>query len=141
VSGGAAWNAPFWVDAATMSDDLAADLKEFIAQHIHSLAQLELLLMLRRDRAGLWTAEEVMKALYIQKETAEDLMADLVQRGFAVQEAMGVRYEPANDMASFIERLAQLYLERRVAVTTEIYSKPVNSVKAFADAFRLRKKE
>jgi hypothetical protein len=70
------------------------------------------------------------------------MMNDLVQRGFAVREVAGFRYRPANDtVARLIERLERLYQERRVAVTTEIYSRPENFVKAFADAFRLRKKE
>jgi hypothetical protein len=51
-------------------------------------------------------------------------------------------YQPANDaLAGLIGRLAKLYQERRVAVATEIFSKPIDFVKAFADAFRLREEK
>jgi hypothetical protein len=38
-----------------------------------------------------------------------------------------------------IDQLADLYQQRRVAVITQIYSRPVKNVQTFADAFRLRK--
>ena len=47
----------------------------------------------------------------------------------------------ATPIAQLIERLNRVYQERRVAVTTEIFSKPIDFVKAFADAFRLRKEK
>ena len=40
-----------------------------------------------------------------------------------------------------IEMLAETYRDRRLAVTNEIYSKPLDKVKTFAEAFRLRKEE
>jgi hypothetical protein len=40
-----------------------------------------------------------------------------------------------------VARLAGTYRERRVAVITLIVSKPLESVRAFSDAFRIRKKE
>jgi hypothetical protein len=125
-----------------MGDDFPSDVRNFIGQKIHSVAQLELLLLLRGASEHLWTAEEIAKPLYIQPQTAASLLADLVANGFAVQSGPGFYYQPANDIvASLIDRLANLYQERRVAVTSEIYSKPVDFVKAFADAFRVRKEE
>ena len=125
-----------------MSDAFPPDVKDFIRQSIHSLAQLEVLLMLRGEPERHWTAEDVAKVLYVQPPVATDLLTDLVRRGLAVQPEASFRYQPANDaLRDLIERLAQLYHDRRVAVTTEIYSKPVDFVKAFADAFRLRKEE
>jgi hypothetical protein len=125
-----------------MSDEFPADVKDFIRQSIHSLAQLEVLLMLRGEPERVWTAEDVAKILYMQPPVATDLLVDLVRRGLAAQADASFHYQPANDaLRDLIERLAQLYHDRRVAVTTEIYSKPVDFVKAFADAFRLRKEE
>ena len=40
-----------------------------------------------------------------------------------------------------IDTLADTYRERRVAVVTAIASKPMENVRAFSDAFRLRRKE
>lgn len=125
-----------------MSDDFPADVKEFIGQNIHSVAQLEVLLTLYREPERSWTTEEITTLLYLQREMVNELLNDLVQRGFAVRAETSFRYQPANDtIARLIERLAGLYHERRVAVTTEIFSRPIDSVKAFADAFRLREEK
>ncbi len=125
-----------------MVDSLPNDVKEFISEHIHSLAQLETLLTLRRQPEKLWTVDEVTNYLYLERQMVNDLLVDIVRRGFAEQECGNFRYRTANDIvAGLIDRLAQLYQERRVAVTTEIFAKPVDSVRAFADAFRLRGKE
>jgi hypothetical protein len=125
-----------------MVDGLPSDVKEFIRQHIHSLAQLEVLLTLRREPERLWTIDEVTTALYLQGQMVNDLLLDVVRRGLAEQEGGNFRYRPANDtLAGLIDRLAQLYQERRVAVTTEIFAKPVDSFRAFAEAFRLRGKD
>ena len=125
-----------------MVDGFPYDVKEFINQHIHSLAQLEVLLTLRREPERLWTIGEVTSALYLQPEMVNDLLLDVVRRGLADQEGGSFRYRPANEVVGgLIDRLAQLYRERRVAVTTEIFAKPVDSVRAFAEAFRLRRKE
>jgi hypothetical protein len=44
---------------------------------------------------------------------------------------------PALDAA--VAQLAKDYAERRVSVITLIFSKPVDKLRTFADAFRLRK--
>jgi hypothetical protein len=125
-----------------MVDGLPSDVKEFISQHIYSLAQLEVLLTLRREPTRLWTVNEVTSSLYLQRQMANELLADVVRRGLAEQLDGNYRYRPANEtVADIIDRLARLYEERRVAVTTEIFAKPVDSVRAFAEAFRLRGKE
>jgi len=125
-----------------MVDGLPNDVKDFINQHIHSLAQLEVLLTLRLEPERLWTIDEITSALYLQRQMVHDLLLDVVRRGLAEQESGNFRYRPANDtLGGLIDRLAQLYHERRVAVTTEIFAKPVDSVRAFAEAFRLRGKE
>jgi DNA-binding MarR family transcriptional regulator len=125
-----------------MTGDLPADVKEFIGKHIYSVAQLEVLLMLRGEPDRTWTLDEITNRLYLQSQMVARLLTDIVQRGFAVQEQSCFRYQPANDVVRrLIDRLAHMYQERRVAVITEIFSKPIDFVKAFADAFRVRKEE
>ena len=68
-----------------MSNDFPADVKEFIGKHIHSVAQLEILLMLRREPERTWTSVEITKGLYLESQMVTQLLTDIVQRGFAVQ--------------------------------------------------------
>jgi hypothetical protein len=125
-----------------MSDDFPTDVKQFIGHHIESLAQLEALLLLRKDAEREWKTDEIAKILYITPEMSAALLADLARRGFAVPRETCYRYRtPEAGIDRTIEQLARVYQERRVAVITEIYSKPQNKVQTFADAFRLRKEE
>jgi DNA-binding MarR family transcriptional regulator len=125
-----------------MDEVFSNDVKQFISQHIHSVAQLEVLLTMQREPARQWSADEITSLLFLQPKMVTDLLRDLVGRGFVVQSGEKFHYQPVNsDVADLIDRLAKLYRERRVAVTTEIFSKPIDFVKAFADAFRLREEK
>jgi hypothetical protein len=127
-----------------MNDDFPADIKQFIADTIDSVAQLELLLLLRSEAGKQWTAEEAGKALYSAADVTALQMADLQQkRLLAPGTATGTfhyRPEPP-DVARLVDRLADLYRQRRVAVITAVYTKPIDKIKSFADAFRLRKEK
>jgi DNA-binding MarR family transcriptional regulator len=130
------------LDRFAMPDEFPREVTEFINQHVHSLAQLEVLLMLHRDPGRIWTAEQMTNSLYLQRKMVEDLLADLVGRGFATENNGTFNYKPASDVAhGLIEQLAHLYQERRVTVISEIFAKSADSARAFADAFRLRGKE
>jgi DNA-binding HxlR family transcriptional regulator len=126
-----------------MATDFPAAVEQFIAQHIESLAQLETLLLLRRLADRGWSSSELSRQLYIAPDVCAQIVADLERRGFIERDPANselLRYRAgtaANDRV--IDELAALYQERRVAVITHIYSKPVKQVQTFADAFRLRK--
>jgi hypothetical protein len=126
-----------------MSDDFPAELKQFIAQHVESLAQLEALLILRQDSQKDWRSPELAQRLYITPDMCEAILADLDRQGFAKRlPEGGYRYHPSSaDFDGMLASLADVYQQRRVAVITEIYSKPVNKVQTFADAFRLRRED
>ena len=126
-----------------MTDDFPLELRQFIDRNIESIVQLEMLLLLRQDPNRGWDADQIAKSLYIPAEMSGALIADLSRRGFvkplAAAEAK-YSYQPADAEADLlIGQLAKFYEERRVAVVSLIYSKPVNKVQTFADAFRLRK--
>ena len=104
---------------------------------------LEALLLLRSDPQRDWDAAEMAKALYIPLDQAGTLLADLIRRGFAKATNLerGVYSYNVTDPAidRLIAEVASAYSNRRVAVISLIYSKPLNKVQTFADAFRLRK--
>jgi hypothetical protein len=126
-----------------MHDEFPADLKQFIEFYIESVPQLEALLLLRNDPARRWLAADVAKALYVPENTAATLLADFARRGFAVVDSpaearFAYRSQDA-EIDRLIDLLAAAYQERRVAVISLIYSKPLNKVQTFADAFRFGK--
>ena len=124
-------------------DDFPADLKRFVESHINSVAQLEVLLLLRDNSDKTWTPEDAAKALYTAADVVAGQLAELHTRGLLAllhNPGPAYRYLPSNpELEQLATRLADFYRERRVSVITLIYSQPLDKVRTFADAFRLRK--
>jgi hypothetical protein len=119
-------------------------IKRFIADHITSVDQLEVLLLLHRTAEREWTAAAVSRELRIDAEWAARRLDDLQVRGFlSAMEGEGAasyRWAPATaDLARGVEAVAAAYAERRVSVTTLIFAQPSSTIRTFANAFRFRK--
>ncbi len=125
-----------------MAEDFPAPLRQFIGQNLESLAQLEVLLHLREHPDRQIHPGEIASRLALTSEMAHTILADLVRRSFLAKTNNCFRYQPASEESrQLIDSLAEAYRDRRLAVTTEIYSKPLEKVKTFAEAFRFRKEE
>ena len=121
-------------------NDIAAHVRAFIAERVDSVAQLEVLLLLhaRPDRG--WTARDVAAELRIDPNWAERQLAELPRRALAAASGESYRYAPATaELADAVAGLAKAYAERRVTVINLIFSRPADTLRSFADAFRLRK--
>jgi hypothetical protein len=127
-----------------VTDDFPLELKQFLAQHIESLAQLEMLLMMQREPERSWDCDELARGLYISSDMGQGILTDLERRGFAAASEGRTRFRYVagdGERDRLLTELGRLYRERRVAVITQIYSNPVKKVQTFADAFRLRREE
>lgn len=128
-----------------MANDFPAEIEQFIGQHIESLAQLEMLLLLRREPTRSWSCFDLARQLYITPDVCTGIVADLERRGFVLRNAADsslAQYRSTGAIVDqLIDQVATLYQQRRVAVITLIYSKPVKKVQTFADAFRLRREQ
>lgn len=120
---------------------MPAPVKRFIAGHIESVEQLEVLLLLRGANDKTWTADEVARALVIRRESAQHWLGDLHSRGLLLKIDEGHRYDvPERETEQAIDQLAESYANYRVAVIGLIFSKPSARVTVFADAFRIRRR-
>lgn len=127
-----------------MPENFPNELRQFVEQHIESVQQLEALLLLRTEPSRQWNAAEVAKSLYVPEEVAKFLLTGFIRRGFAVSidsdQQSVVAYHPRDQVTDdLIGQLQQMYHDRRVAVISLIYSKPLNRVQTFADAFRFNR--
>jgi hypothetical protein len=126
-----------------LSDEFPADVAQYVRERVDSVAQLEVLLRLREDPQQAWTAEDVSQELKLTRENAHEQLQLLVAQGVARVEtghSDQFLYAPRDPaLREVLDRLAAAYEQRRVTVITLIYSKPVDKVRTFADAFRLRK--
>jgi hypothetical protein len=120
-------------------------VRDFIIEHIDSVEQVEILLLLRQKTGRTWTAESMARELRIAAGSAGTRLSDLKRLGFvvAVDGAPGeYRYAPRTpELDEKVRGLAEAYSERRVTVINLIFSKPIDTIRTFADAFRLRRDE
>jgi hypothetical protein len=132
-----------------MADALPEDVHRFIAEHIHSVEQMEALVALRRAGERAWDATALGRALYTTPEAAGQRLKELAALRLLETVPMptpapapGFRYQPATpELARLADDVIAAYEKRRVTVISLIYSKPHANVQAFADAFRLRKEK
>lgn len=123
---------------------LPEDVRAFVREHISSVEQLEILLLLHRTSPREWTALAVGRELRIDPVSAARRLADFETRGVIRarpgQEALQFWYEGTSpDVDRAISQLTQCFRERRTSVVNLILSVPTDAVRIFADAFRLKR--
>lgn len=122
---------------------LADDVARFLLQHIDSVEQLEVLMLVRLSPDRSWSAGEMARELYSHPTSIAQRFQTLLGRGLLRESAPGhFQYAPRSaDLDRVVGRVAETYRERRVAVVSLIASKPMENVKAFSDAFLIRRKK
>jgi hypothetical protein len=116
-------------------------VQRFIHEHIASVAQLEILLLLHTNPNQAWTPVAVARELRIEPAGAQLQLNALVASGL-------IKFDPPEsyqfasrspELEAATVAVAQAYLVRRVTVIGLIFSKPSDKIRAFSDAFKLRK--
>lgn len=120
---------------------LPDDVHRFLFQNIESVEQLEVLLLVRRTPERGYTAEEIARDLYSHPSSIAQRLGLLAGQGLLREVEPGrFRYAPSSaELHRTVGCVADTYRERRVAVITLIASKPLENVRAFSDAFRIRR--
>lgn len=116
-------------------------VRRFIYDHIESVEQVELLLLLRKESGRAWSADELAKELRLNAGSAAMRLLDLRERGFVTEEKPEqYRFDATRaELARDVDGLAREYVERRTSVINLIFSKPTEKIRTFADAFKFRK--
>ncbi|AKQ69374.1 hypothetical protein A176_006286 [Myxococcus hansupus] len=118
-------------------------VQRFISTHIDSLEKLEVLLLLRARADREWTASAVSLELRITDTSATSRLEDLTQRRMLVSDGgspPSYRYSPASsEDVQAVTELAAVYSVKRVSIISFIFSRPLDKVRGFAEAFILKK--
>ena len=125
-----------------MANPLPDDVCRFIKRHIHTLEQLEILLLLFRDPGRAWSAAELATELRTNAESVRSRLGPMLSDGLALATSATpptYRFASAAGLNEQVRRLSQYYRERRVAVITQIFAPPSGAGRVFADAFRIKK--
>ena len=112
--------------------------RRLLAEHIVSVEQLEILLLLREHRARSWTADRVNDQIQSSRESVEARLADLAQRGLLHRAGEVYQYRPAPELELAMTEVARAYSESRFTIIDVIFAKPSDKLRIFADAFKLK---
>jgi len=120
---------------------LPQDVHQFLYRNVESVEQLEVLILLLEHPDRGWSPEEVARTLYSHPASIARRLAMLLGQDLLREIEPGCyQYAPrTGELHDTVLRVAEMYRERRVAVVTLIASKPIENVRAFSDAFRIRR--
>jgi hypothetical protein len=112
---------------------------------IESVARLEILLMMRRDRPRSTTAKALAHVLSMRGAEIDTHLAVLCGRGFlgvTIANDLIYTYKPISPkIEQQVTDLARLWSTRRADVEAILDGSPPTPANVFADAFRFRKKD
>jgi hypothetical protein len=128
------------------SGEITNDIKRFIDDNIHSVEQLEVLLLLAGSGKEEWDATSVSQKLYIQGASAATRLADLQARGLLTVRTEGAlsRYclaSLSSEQEQTIRGLDAAYKMRKDSIINLIFSRPADNIRSFSDAFRIRRQD
>jgi hypothetical protein len=124
---------------------LSVTARRFLTEEVHSVLQLELLLLLARDGARAWIPAAAAAELRGPEAWVEAQMADLAARGVLLADAhsniaLAYRFAVTGPWGAVVNEIAELYPARRTTIIKLIFSTG-SDVRSFSDAFRLRPEE
>jgi hypothetical protein len=118
------------------------EVRAFVAEHVHSITQLELLLQLHCDPARAWTAADASRELRAPERLLGGLLTDFYAAGVltaAETDDPAYRFSTSGPHARVVDELATAVRQRKRAVHDLILRGPSSDVQVFSDAFRLRR--
>lgn len=111
---------------------------------IHSLRSLwaiELLLLLHQQRERQWTIDDIVIELRSSRSLVDGLLSRLHDIGLVERRADGAYvYKAASpELDALATELAHLHAERPLAIAQAIHGAPDEKLRAFSNAFKLKK--
>ena len=121
--------------ARTLSDDVF----NFIVSHIHSVEELEVLLILQGEPTRSWTAHEVDERIRSHPGSIAQRLAGLSTIGLLEASGDRYRFSPNTpELAATAAALLAAYRSRRIEVIETIFTKPKRELVSFSNAFKLK---
>ena len=126
-------------------DPIPGEVRQLIARHVHTMEQVEIVLLLARTPARALTVDEIRAELRLGADAPAAKSLVGLADGRLIEEQSGSpprwRYAPADaELRRAVELLAVAYNERPVTLVRMIYERP-SAVQSFADAFRIRRED
>ena len=125
------------------SPALPPDVVTFLDEHIFSVTQLEVLLLVKEMAPQLITVQELSRNAHLPERSIGPWLDAFVERGLLAREASGA-YRAADldpPTQAVVDAVADCYVRRRVSLSRHVYASREDPARRFADAFRFRKEK
>lgn len=104
-------------------NEFPVDVRRLLLASIPSIPHLEALMLLRGSAPQCWSADSLAPRLYVQSKEAAAALADLAHAGLLRNDGLSFSYGATSaELASLVDRLAELYATHLVQVTLLIHS-------------------
>ena len=126
------------------SGEITPDIERFIQDNIHSVEQLEILLLLVGTPRKEWSAVEISQKLYRQPDSVTERLEklrDLALISVRQEAQLLYHYAPNIRQDAVIRGLDRAYQVRKDAVINLIFNRPSDTLRAFSNAFRIRRED
>lgn len=123
------------VEYSDLPDVVTRDVDLFI----DNLDGLEVVMLLYREQARGWTADQVATRLRISSRVARRELERMSARGIAIL-GDAFRFDGSDpDRAAAVARVAAVYGTRRIELINYVASQTLKRIQSIADAFRIKK--
>jgi hypothetical protein len=120
--------------------DLPEGIPQFLAQNVHSVEQLEILLLLRASPDHVWTVREVYQRVLTNEKSVEQSLGKLCAHDLIHRAYEGAfQFKTSPETEKILEELARLYKEKPTRILYALYGAQRPELEAFTQAFRVRK--
>lgn len=124
----------------TGPDRLPPDVVAFLDEQIFSVAQLEVLLLVRAAHGEAVSLEGLARESYLPAKSIQPWLDALVGRGLLLSVDDGYRFAPTDgSLRETLDQVADCYARRRVTLTRHVYTSKEDPAQRFSDAFLFRK--
>lgn len=120
-------------------------MARFVAAHIRTLEQLEVLLLVSALPDRDWTADEVYQVVKTNPGLVVQRLEEFASRGLltaGTSNPRTYRFSPrTEDLGRQVASLSSFYKMARHKIVELIYSPEIDEMRAFSDAFRIKRRE
>lgn len=123
------------------SNDLPEAVRTLLRRHVASVLELDVLLAMR-SREGPAAPGQLARELRLNETACAAALEKFTADGLFSRDDGAYSFGPRDDaVRRAVDALAEAYAQRRVSVIRFIFQRPSEGVSAFADAFKLRRRE
>ena len=125
-----------------MADEITKEIRNFLAEYVTSVAQLETLLWLFAHRGQAWNAEDLSREMRSTSVYAEMQLVHFEKKGLIGPTEDNIScftYKGSPELTTKIEQLVRLYQTHRFKIIDIIHAPTLGKIHNLADAFKFRK--